>query len=63
MPQLIRTTGPARPRNLAIGCLSVLVVAALLALCGRAVDEIDEQDDDRVEQTTLPAHAVPVARG
>lgn len=33
-PQHVRTRGPARPRNLAAGCLSVAVVVALLMLCG-----------------------------
>ena len=44
-PQRVRTgSRPARPRNLAAGCLGLLVVAAALALCGRAVGEIDEAD-------------------
>lgn len=36
-PQAVRTRGPARPRNLAAGCLAVLVVLAALWLLGRAV--------------------------
>ena len=35
--QRVRTRGPARPRNLAAGCLAVLVVLAALWLLGRAV--------------------------
>ncbi len=42
--QRVRTRGPARPRNLAAGCLAVLVVLAscgLLAKCVRQTDEMD----------------------
>lgn len=35
--QHVRTRGSARPRNLAAGCLAVLVVLAALWLLGRAV--------------------------
>lgn len=35
--QLVRTRRPARPRNVAVGCLAVLVVLAALWLLGRAV--------------------------
>lgn len=34
-PQRVRTRGPARPRNLAAGCLAVLVVLAACGLLGR----------------------------
>ena len=53
VPQLVRTRGPARPRNLVIGCLGVVVVLTSLALCGRAVEEIDEASP--TEQTAPPA--------
>ena len=34
-PQRVRTHGAARPRNLAVGCLAVLVVLAACGLLGR----------------------------
>ncbi len=33
-PQHVRTRGPARPRNIAAGILSVAVIIAVLLLCG-----------------------------
>ena len=39
--QRVRTRGAARPRNLAAGCLAVLVVIAALWLLGRAVRQSD----------------------
>ncbi|MGB3542738.1 hypothetical protein [Rubrivirga sp.] len=36
-PQHVRTQGAARPRNLAIGCLAVLIVIAALWMVGRVL--------------------------
>ena len=53
--QDVRTSGPARPRNLAVGCLAVLVVLAALALLGRFVRGVESGDEPpAVEQA--PAH-------
>lgn len=49
--QRVRTRGPARPRNLAVGCLAVLVVVAALWLLGRAVRQ-SEADAPATAPTT-----------
>lgn len=54
--QRVRTRGAARPRNLAAGCLAVLVVLAALWLLGRVLrsTETDSPSPDAVE-TLAPA--------
>lgn len=42
-PQRVRTRGSARPRNLAVGCLAVLVVLAACGLLGRLVRQSDPE--------------------
>ena len=42
-PQRVRTRRPARPRNVAFGCLVVLVVIAALGLLGRFVRSVDDE--------------------
>ena len=52
-PQRVRTGDrPPRPRNLAAGCLSLLVIALALGLCSRGLQEIEEQGNDPVDTTT-----------
>ena len=41
--QRVKTRGAARPRNLAVGCLAVLVVLAACGLLGRLVRQSDPE--------------------
>ena len=41
--QLVKTRGAARPRNLAVGCLAVLVVLAACGLLARCVRQTDAE--------------------
>ena len=43
--QRVRTRGAARPRNLAVGCLAVLVVLAACGLLGRLVRQSEQAPD------------------
>ena len=43
--QDVRASGPARPRNLAVGCFAVLVVLAALAVLGRFVRGVESGDE------------------
>ena len=53
--QDVRASGPARPRNLAVGCFAVLVVLATLALLGRFVRGVESGDEPPVVEQA-PTH-------
>ena len=44
-PQKVRTRGPARPRNLAVGCLAALVVLAALMVLGQYVRGVESETE------------------
>jgi hypothetical protein len=52
--QRVRTRGSARPRNLAVGCLAVLVVLAACGLLGRLLQEAGPEADAPPTEQVAP---------
>ncbi|MDT0630840.1 hypothetical protein [Rubrivirga litoralis] len=57
--QHVRTHGAARPRNLAVGCLAVLVV---LLACGLLARFVRDEDADTITPPDPPAAVESVSR-
>lgn len=58
-PQHVRTRGPARPRNVAAGLLSVAVVIAFLLLVGWFVRRSGPELPRDAEMTDAPQTPAP----